>query len=77
MQAVEDDTDFELKFENEKVKFTKTIRARDVWEELVKSAWSSAEPGLIFWDTVKRYSPTEYHAASKRLRTMETAVSET
>ncbi|MGB3363958.1 MAG: adenosylcobalamin-dependent ribonucleoside-diphosphate reductase [Thermodesulfobacteriota bacterium] len=61
MEAVENDTDFELKFENEKVKFTKNIRARDVWEELVKSAWSSAEPGLIFWDSVKRFSPTEYN----------------
>ena len=60
MKAVEDDTDFELKFENEKVKFNKTVRARDVWEKLVKSAWSSAEPGVIFWDAVKRYSPTEY-----------------
>jgi len=61
MEAVENDTDFELKFENKKVKFIKTIRARNVWEKLVKSAWSSAEPGLIFWDSVKRYSPTEYN----------------
>ena len=61
MQAVEDDTDFELKFENEKVKITKTIRARDIWEKLVKSAWASAEPGLIFWDSVKKHSPTEYN----------------
>ena len=60
MKAVEDDTDFELKFENEKVKFKKTVRARDIWEKLVKSAWSSAEPGVIFWDAVKKYSPTEY-----------------
>lgn len=61
MQAVEDDTDFELKFENEKVKITKTIRARDIWDKLVKSAWASAEPGLIFWDSVKKHSPTEYN----------------
>jgi ribonucleoside-diphosphate reductase alpha chain len=61
MEAVENDTDFELKFENEKVKFAKTIRARDIWEKLIKSAWSSAEPGLIFWDSVKKYSPTEYN----------------
>jgi len=61
MQAVEDDTDFELKFENEKVKITKTIKARDIWEKLVKSAWASAEPGLIFWDSVKKHSPTEYN----------------
>jgi ribonucleoside-diphosphate reductase alpha chain len=61
MKAVEEDKDFELKFENEKVKFRKKIRARDLWEKLVKSAWASAEPGLIFWDAVKRFSPTEYN----------------
>ena len=61
MKAVEEDEDFELKFENEKVKFSKKIRARDLWEKLIKSAWASAEPGLIFWDAVKRFSPTEYN----------------
>ncbi|MGQ0793854.1 MAG: adenosylcobalamin-dependent ribonucleoside-diphosphate reductase [Deltaproteobacteria bacterium] len=61
MTAVENDTDFELRFSNEKVSAKRTIRARDLWEKLVKSAWSSAEPGLIFWDAVKRFSPTEYN----------------
>lgn len=60
MKAVEEDTDFELKFENEKVKVRKKVRARTLWEKLIKSAWSSAEPGIIFWDAVKKYSPTEY-----------------
>ncbi len=66
MQAVEQDTDFELKFENEKVKFSRTVRARDIWNKLVKSAWQSAEPGLIFWDSVKKHSPTEYGGMSVR-----------
>lgn len=61
MKAVQDDTDFELKFENEKVSIKKKVRAREIWERLVKSAWESAEPGLIFWDAVKKYSPTEYN----------------
>ena len=61
MEAVEKDTDYELSFVADKVDIKKTVRARDVWEILVKSAWSSAEPGLIFWDTVKKYSPTEYN----------------
>lgn len=60
MRAVEEDRDFELNFENEKVKYSKTIRARALWEKMVKSAWASAEPGVIFWDAIKRYSPTEY-----------------
>ena len=61
MRAVEQDKDFELKFENKKVKISKKIRARDLWEKIIKSAWASAEPGLIFWDGVKKYSPTEYN----------------
>ena len=61
MKAVEENKDFELKFENEKVKVSKMIRARDLWEKIIKSAWSSAEPGVIFWDAVRKYSPTEYN----------------
>ena len=61
MKAVEDDTDFELRFKNERVDFRKTVKARTVWSQLVKAAWQSDEPGLLFWDTIKRDSTTEYN----------------
>jgi len=61
MSAVEKDSAFTLRFQNEKVKFEKTVRAREVWNQLVKAAWQSDEPGLIFWDTIKRDSTTEYN----------------
>ncbi len=61
MKAVEEDRDFELRFENEKAKIRRRVRARNIWEKLVRSAWASAEPGVIFWDTVKKGSPTEYN----------------
>lgn len=61
MRAVEEDRDFELRFENDKVRFRRKIRARDLWKKLIRSAWASAEPGVIFWDAVKRFSPTEYN----------------
>ena len=61
MDAVEKDGDFTLRFQNEKVKTEKTVRAREVWNQLVKAAWQSDEPGLIFWDTIKRDSTTEYN----------------
>ncbi|MCI0563303.1 MAG: hypothetical protein MN733_32915, partial [Nitrososphaera sp.] len=61
MNAVEEDKDFELRFENEKVKVHRKIRARELWKKLIKSAWASAEPGVIFWDAVKKFSPTEYN----------------
>ncbi len=62
MQAVEADKDFTLRYENKVIgKFEKSVKARDVWKELVSSARDWAEPGLIFWDTVKKYSPSEYN----------------
>ena len=61
MRAVETDGDFLLHFKNEKVEVNRTVRARDVWSSLVKGAWQSAEPGVLFWDTIKRDSTTEYN----------------
>ncbi|TLY13340.1 MAG: adenosylcobalamin-dependent ribonucleoside-diphosphate reductase [Thaumarchaeota archaeon] len=61
MRAVERDDDFELKFKNEKVELNRKVRAREIWKQLVKGAWESDEPGVIFWDTIKRESTTEYN----------------
>jgi len=61
MRAVEKDGEFTLRFQNEKVRMEKTVRAKDIWNQLVKAAWQSDEPGLIFWDTIKRDSTTEYN----------------
>lgn len=30
------------------------IKARDLWDMIAESAWKSAEPGVIFWDTVEK-----------------------
>ncbi|MDE1868990.1 MAG: adenosylcobalamin-dependent ribonucleoside-diphosphate reductase [Candidatus Micrarchaeota archaeon] len=62
MRAVEADSDFVLRYENGVVgRVERVVRARELWQELVQSARDWAEPGLIFWDTVKRYSPSEYN----------------
>jgi len=62
MQAVESDDQFALHFENDKTgPIIKKVKARNLWDKLVKSAHSSAEPGLIFWDNVKKESTTEYN----------------
>lgn len=62
MKAVEEDKDFTLRYDNKVVgRYERKVRARDVWNELVASARDWAEPGLIFWDQVKRYSPSEYN----------------
>ncbi|MHB1867879.1 MAG: adenosylcobalamin-dependent ribonucleoside-diphosphate reductase [Nitrososphaerales archaeon] len=61
MQAVEKDDNFTLEFKNDKAEIRRVVRARELWDKLVRSAWASAEPGIIFWDNVKNESPTEYN----------------
>jgi ribonucleoside-diphosphate reductase alpha chain len=62
MNAVENDTDFTLWYENEVVgRIERKVRARDLWGEIIESARDWAEPGLIFWDNVVRGSPSEYN----------------
>src|SRR5437879_5517167 len=61
MRAVEADGDWELSFDNDRASVHRTVRAREVWNELVRGARDYAEPGVIFWDTIKRWSTTEYN----------------
>ncbi|MBI3014859.1 MAG: adenosylcobalamin-dependent ribonucleoside-diphosphate reductase [Candidatus Tectomicrobia bacterium] len=57
MQAVLNDEDFSLRW-GEKV--FRTVRARDLWKKIIENAHASAEPGVIFWDTMREYHNLEY-----------------
>tara|TARA_Y100000741_G_scaffold206408_1_gene157101 strand:+ start:12449 stop:14878 length:2430 start_codon:yes stop_codon:yes gene_type:complete len=57
MEAVEKDTDFDLKYDD---KVYNTINAKELWEKIIDCAHSSAEPGLLFWDTMTDYHNAEY-----------------
>ncbi|MEC9007168.1 MAG: adenosylcobalamin-dependent ribonucleoside-diphosphate reductase [Candidatus Neomarinimicrobiota bacterium] len=57
MDAVEKDSDFDLKYEN---KVYSTVKAKELWEKIIDCAHSSAEPGLLFWDTMTDYHNAEY-----------------
>jgi ribonucleoside-diphosphate reductase alpha chain len=66
MQAVKNDQEYTLRWpvecSPEQAKVTKTVRAKDIWDQVIDSAWTSAEPGLLFWDTVKKHTPSDiYH----------------
>ena len=43
-------------------KYTKEISARKLWEKIVHNAWKSAEPGVLFWDTIIRESIPDCYA---------------
>ena len=57
MKAVDEDLDFDLCWNN---KVYKTIRAKDLWKQIIENAHKSAEPGLLFWDTMTDYHNAEY-----------------
>ncbi len=40
----------------------KTVRARDIWDNIITSAWGSAEPGMYFIDRANYYSNSWYFA---------------
>jgi ribonucleoside-diphosphate reductase alpha chain len=57
MEAVENNKEFDLKWEDT---VYKTINAKELWEKIISHAHSSAEPGLLFWDTMTDYHNAEY-----------------
>lgn len=61
MRAVDTDDLWALTFENERVNERRSVKARDVWKELIYGARNHAEPGVIFWDTVQHWSTSEYN----------------
>jgi len=61
MRAVEEDGTYDLAFENERATLRRTVKAREVWWDLISGARDFAEPGVIFWDAVKRWSTSEYN----------------
>ena len=42
--------------------FKKEVSARKLWEKIVHNAWKSAEPGVLFWDTILRESLPDCYA---------------
>jgi ribonucleoside-diphosphate reductase alpha chain len=42
--------------------YTKEINASELWNKVVHNAWKSAEPGILFWDTIIRESVPDSYA---------------
>ncbi len=60
MRAVKNKEQFELHFKNDKADISRKINAAELWNKILDTAINTGDPGLIFWDRVKRESPTEY-----------------
>lgn len=66
MKAVKKEQDYDLRWpvdvSPELAKVVKNVKAKDIWDQIIDSAWTSAEPGLLFWDTVERQTPSDLYA---------------
>ncbi|MEK6672739.1 MAG: adenosylcobalamin-dependent ribonucleoside-diphosphate reductase [Nitrospirota bacterium] len=57
MDALKADTEYRLINPRNKAT-TGSVKARDVFDEIVESAWETGDPGLIFIDRINRSNPT-------------------
>ena len=64
MQAVVDDKPYTQKFpiDSDKPLMSQEISAKQLWKKIVHNAWKSAEPGVLFWDTILRESIPDCYA---------------
>ena len=58
-----------LDAKQENTSYFKRIRAKEYWNEIIKSAHNVAEPGLMFWDTMVNYSPDGVYEQFKQVTT--------
>lgn len=64
MKAVKNNQTYTQKYpiHSAKPKFSKEIQALGLWKKIVHNAWKSAEPGILFWDTIIRESLPDCYA---------------
>ncbi|HBX52738.1 MAG: ribonucleoside-diphosphate reductase, adenosylcobalamin-dependent [Bacteroidetes bacterium RIFOXYA12_FULL_35_11] len=64
MQAVTDGTPYKQCYpiDAKDPKYDKDTDARKLWNKIIHNAWKSAEPGILFWDTIIRESVADCYA---------------
>jgi ribonucleoside-diphosphate reductase alpha chain len=64
MKAVENTGTYTQKFpiHSADPRFKKEIKASGLWNKIVHNAWKSAEPGILFWDTIINESVPDCYA---------------
>ena len=64
MKAVKSDFVYTQKYPifSDNPLYTKEIKAKELWDKIIHNAWKSAEPGILFWDTIINESLPDCYA---------------
>jgi ribonucleoside-diphosphate reductase alpha chain len=64
LQAVEGKKKVELRWpvDSKQPETTAKVDAKAIWEQFVDAAWTSAEPGCLFWDRAIEWTPSDIYA---------------
>jgi len=64
MKAVKTDSVYVQKYPifSDNPLYTKEINAKELWSKIIHNAWKSAEPGILFWDTIINESLPDCYA---------------
>ena len=64
MRCATEGTPYRQQFptESNEPQVVKEINAKALWKKIVHNAWKSAEPGVLFWDTIRRESIPDCYA---------------
>jgi len=64
MKAVKVDALYEQKYPifSDTPLYSKVIKAKELWDKIIHNAWKSAEPGILFWDTIINESLPDCYA---------------
>ena len=64
MDAVINNKPFVQKYpiDSENPDYQKEINAKSLWKKIIHNAWKSAEPGVLFWDTILKESLPDCYA---------------
>lgn len=63
MESVVAEKEFKLQWpvDSEDPEVVEMVQAKEIWDMIVENNWLSAEPGILYWDTVKRNTPSEVY----------------
>ena len=67
--AVKNKEKFTLQWpvDSHKPEVTKEVDAKELWDKIIDSAWTTAEPGIFFWDHLIKNSIPDLYATTNSL----------